>query len=58
MIKKQKNQKIKNEDSISILDNGDLILLEKIQVGMKDVEDGKFLTLKQAEQRLSKWLKQ
>ncbi len=57
MIKKQKNQKIKNEDSISILDNGDLILLEKIQVGMKDVEDGKFLTLKQAEQRLSKWLK-
>lgn len=56
MIKKYKNHKIKKTNSSTTIDE-ELFLLEKIQVGMKDVEDGKFLTLEQAEQRLSKCLK-
>lgn len=57
MIRKQKNQLIKKSENISQLEMDRILLLEKIQIGIKEAEDGKFLTLEQAEQRLSKWLK-
>jgi predicted transcriptional regulator len=57
MIKKQKNQTIKKSENISQLEMDRILVLEKIQIGIREAEDGKFLTLEQAEQRLSKWLK-
>ena len=57
----QKNQLLeildKMPDEISV---GDLIaelyFREKVDKGLKQVEDGKVLTHKQAKKRLSKWL--
>ena len=34
-----------------------IILLDKIEQGLKDVEDGNVFTNEQAKARLSKWLK-
>lgn len=34
-----------------------ILLLDKIQAGMKQSKEGKTITLKQAESKLKKWLK-
>ncbi len=34
-----------------------LIVLEKIETGLKQVEEGKTLTMQEAKERLQKWLK-
>jgi predicted transcriptional regulator len=34
-----------------------IIMLDKIEQGLKDVEDGKVYTTEQAKARLNKWLK-
>lgn len=44
-------------DSCSIEDfHYHLYVIEKVRKGMKDIQEGRFVTLEQAKERLKKWI--